>query len=61
MLLLLLQIAQFPLATPADTSVSPHDALHYDITLVPSDTGTHVLSEVQITWRLASTEPVRMQ
>jgi len=61
MLLLLLQIAQFPLATPADTSVSPHDALHYDITLVPSDTGTHVLGEVQITWRLASTEPVRMQ
>src|SRR5918993_2427133 len=48
-LLLLLQAAQ------------PHDALHYDITLVPSDTSTHVLSEVQITWRLGSTSPVRMQ
>jgi aminopeptidase N len=48
-LLLLLQVAQ------------PHDALHYDITLIPSDTSTHVLSEVQVTWRLGSTEPVRMQ
>ena len=38
-----------------------HDALHYDITLVPSDTGTHVLGEVQISWRLRSTEPVEMQ
>jgi aminopeptidase N len=48
-LLLLLQAAQ------------PHDALHYDITLIPSDTSTHVLSEVQITWRLGSTGPVAMQ
>ena len=39
----------------------PHDALHYDITLIPSDTSTHVLGEVQTTWRLGSTEPVRMQ
>lgn len=49
LLLLALQTAQ------------PHDALHYDITLIPSDTSTHVLSEVQITWRLGSTDPVRMQ
>lgn len=48
-LLLLLQTAQ------------QHDALHYDITLVPSDTSTHVLSEVQITWRLGSTMPVTME
>jgi aminopeptidase N len=48
-LLLLLQTAQ------------PHDALHYDITLIPSDTSTHVLSEVQVTWRLGSTRPVTMQ
>jgi aminopeptidase N len=47
--LLLLQTAQ------------PHDALHYDITLIPSDTSSHVLSEVQITWRLRSTAPVRME
>jgi aminopeptidase N len=48
-LLLLLQVAQ------------PHDALHYDITLIPSDTSSHLLSEVQITWRLASTKPVNME
>jgi hypothetical protein len=48
-LLLLLQAAQ------------PHDALHYDITLIPSDTSAHVLSEVQINWRLGSTKPVTMQ
>ena len=40
---------------------SPHDALHYDITLIPSDTSTHVLGEVQTTWRLGSTKPVTMQ
>jgi hypothetical protein len=48
-LLLLLQTAQ------------PHDALHYDITLIPSDTSAHVLGEVQVTWRLGSTKPVRME
>ena len=58
-LLFLLQ-AQSPPAR-ADTLPPPHDALHYDITLIPSDTSTHVLGEVQTTWRLGSTEPVRMQ
>lgn len=48
-LLLLLQVAQ------------PHDALHYDITLIPSDTSAHLLGEVQITWRLGSTMPVTME
>jgi aminopeptidase N len=64
MILLLLQLqAQppSPLALRADTIHPVHDALHYDITLVPSDTGTHVLSEVQTTWRLRSTEPVEME
>ncbi len=42
-------------------TASPHDALHYDITLIPSDTSNHVLGEVQTTWRLGSTDPVRMQ
>ncbi|HWB40359.1 MAG TPA: hypothetical protein VG500_03820 [Gemmatimonadales bacterium] len=37
---------------------APHDALRYDVTLVPSDTGTHLLGEVETTWRLASSEPV---
>jgi aminopeptidase N len=64
MILLLLQLqAQppSPLAVRADTIHPVHDALHYDITLIPSDTGTHVLSEVQTTWRLRSTEPVEME
>jgi aminopeptidase N len=50
-----------PLAARADTIRPVHDALHYDITLVPSDTGTHLLGEVQTTWRLRSTEPVEME
>ena len=61
MLFLLLQIAQSPTNVPADTSPPPHDALHYDITLIPSDTGTHVLGEVQTTWRLGSSAPVTMR
>ncbi|MFL5534593.1 MAG: M1 family metallopeptidase, partial [Gemmatimonadales bacterium] len=58
--LLLLQTAS-PLAARADTIHPVHDALHYDITLVPSDTGNHVLAEVQTTWRLRSAEPVAME
>jgi aminopeptidase N len=42
-------------------TVAPHDALHYDITVVTSDTSTHVLEEVQVTWRLGSTKPVTME
>ena len=41
-ILLLLQ-AQSPLAARADTIHPVHDALHYDISLVPSVTDTHVL------------------
>jgi aminopeptidase N len=62
LLLAMLQAAiQSPLAARADTIHPVHDALHYDITLVPSDTGRHVLGEVQTTWRLRSTEPVEME
>jgi len=59
-LFLLLQTSS-PLAVRPDTIRPVHDALHYDITLVPSDTGTHVLGEVQISWRLRSTDVVEMQ
>src|SRR3954471_2770344 len=59
-ILLLLQTPS-PLAARADTIHPVHDALHYDITLVPSDTGYHVLAEVQTTWRLRSPEPVEME
>ncbi len=60
MLLLLMQIAQSSVAAGADTLPRAHDALHYDITLIPSDTSTHILGEVQTTWRLGSTAPVSM-
>ena len=60
LLLLLLQTAS-PLAARVDTIRPVHDALHYDITVVPSDTGNHVLAEVQTTWRLRSAEPVEME
>jgi aminopeptidase N len=42
-------------------AAAPHDALRYDITLVPSDTGTHLLGEVETTWRLASADPVAVE
>jgi aminopeptidase N len=59
--LFLLFQTQSPLAARADTIRPVHDALHYDITLIPSDTGTHLLGEVQISWRLRSTDVVEMQ
>src|SRR3954466_5400399 len=60
-LLLLLQQTPSPLAARTDSIHPVQDVVHYDITLVPSDTGTHVLAEVQTTWRLRSTEPVEME
>jgi aminopeptidase N len=42
-------------------TAAQHDALHYDITVVTSDTSTHVLEEVQVTWRLGSTKPLTME
>ena len=45
--LLLLQDAAPPM--PA-----VHTARHYEITLVPADTGTHLLGEVQTSWTLRS-------
>ena len=35
-----------------------HVPTHYEITLVPSDSGAHVLAEVETNWRLGSTEPI---
>ncbi|HUR93324.1 MAG TPA: hypothetical protein VMY76_01990 [Gemmatimonadales bacterium] len=49
-----------PLAAQADTTARPHQATSYEITLVTSDTGAHVLAEVQTGWRLGSAAPVEM-
>ena len=35
-----------------------HTARRYEITLIPADTGTHLLGEVQTSWTLRSAEPV---
>jgi aminopeptidase N len=39
----------------------PHDATRYDITIVTSDTGAYLLSEVETGWRLESVNPVEME
>lgn len=61
LLLLFQSQAAAPLSVRADTIHPVHDALHYDITLVPSDTGGHLLGEVQINWRLRTTGLVGME
>ncbi len=45
-------------AAQADTSAPGHTPTHYDITLVRSDTGAHVLLEVETAWKLGSALPV---
>jgi aminopeptidase N len=49
-----------PLAAQAD-SISPHEPTSYDITLVTSDTGGHMVGEVQTGWRLRTVNPVELQ
>jgi aminopeptidase N len=46
------------IAAQADTSAPGHTPTHYDITLVRSDTGAHVLLEVETSWKLGSALPV---
>jgi len=48
------------LLAQADTTTA-HTPLQYDITLVTSDTGAHVLLEVQTAWRLRTVNPVELQ
>ena len=45
-------------AAQTDTSAPEHVATHFEITLVPSNTGEHVLAEVETSWRLGSAAPV---
>ncbi|HWA15719.1 MAG TPA: M1 family metallopeptidase, partial [Gemmatimonadales bacterium] len=52
---------QSSLAVTPDTLQPRHDALHHDVSIVISDTGTHILGVMQTTWRLRSDEPVEVQ
>jgi aminopeptidase N len=47
-----------PLLLALGLAAPQQDALHYDITLVPADTGSHLLGEVETAWRLGSSDPV---
>ncbi len=60
-MLLLLLALQSPLAARADTLRPKHDALNHDVSIVLSDTGTHILGLMQTTWRLRSSDPVEVQ
>jgi aminopeptidase N len=57
----LLLALQAPLAVTPDTLKPRHDALNHDVSIVISDTGTHILGVMQTTWRLRSNEPVEVQ
>ncbi len=50
-----------PLAAQADSTPPPHSPTSYDIVLVDSDTGAHVVGEVQTGWRLQSGLPVELK
>lgn len=49
---------QDPLAVTPDTVRRVHNALAYDILIAVSDTGPHIVGEVEATWRLGSADPV---
>jgi aminopeptidase N len=59
--ILAMLVAPAPLVAQSDTTPPPHEATSYDITLVTSDTGAHVLAEVQTGWRLRSVRPVELE
>ncbi len=63
MLTFVLQVAAAvsPLTVRPDTARLPHDVAHYDVTLVLGDTGRHVLGQTDVSWRLASGDPVELQ
>jgi aminopeptidase N len=56
--LLALLALQSPLTATPDTGRRVHDALRYDISIAVSDTGGHIVGEVETTWRLGSSDPV---
>ena len=50
-----------PLLLALQVAAPQHDALRYDVTLVPADTGGHLLGEAETAWRLASSDPVAVR
>ena len=50
-----------PLLLALQVATAQHDALRYHVTLVPADTGSHLLGEAETTWRLASPDPVAVR
>ena len=58
MILALLLALQGPLAVRADTVKTVHDAIRYDILIAVSDTGAHIVGEVETVWVLGSDAPV---
>jgi aminopeptidase N len=50
-----------PAPAVADSTRPPHDPTSYEITLVTSDTGAHILGEVQTGWRLRTVDPVEVE
>lgn len=61
MILPLLLALQDPLAIRPDTLRPVHDALNYNITIGIPDTGNRIRGEAEITWRVTSTAPIRLQ
>jgi len=60
-LLLQSAAAVSPLAVRPDTTRLPHDVTHYDVSIVLGDSGRHVLGQTDVSWRLASADPVELQ
>ena len=54
----LLLLLQLPVAARADTVKPVHDAIRYDILIAVSDTGAHIVGEVETIWVLGSDAPV---
>jgi aminopeptidase N len=50
-----------PLLLALQVAAPQHDALRYDVTLVPADTGSHLLGEAETAWRLASSDQVAVR
>ena len=61
MAVLLLTAAPGALAAQTGAAPRPHEPTSYSITLVTSDTGGHVLGEVETGWRLRTVEPVELK